>query len=142
MPATTYLRRGEFAAPTGHALLDQLVSSTRALTGEDWRADRRAVYERVTWAEVPLLRPWRWAEYLRCVDPLTARRRAPHYVFSLYVCVDPQGLEFQIINFARDSSGTSINHLVGAELCVAYLYGQLAGVQQERWRVKQQGVKV
>lgn len=111
MVMCTYLSEGQHTKPTSDATINEVLAELRAASGEDWR-----VAEYVN--EIPRLfrkpREYRWFELLKCVD------RPPHKV------------EFQIINFYRPESGTSINGLVTAALVVAYMYGLLGGLQKAK----------
>lgn len=49
-------------------------------------------------------------------------------LYTLYVKTIDGYAYWQVINFYSDTSGTSINTEVSAEVMIAYLYGMLAGI--------------
>jgi len=109
MPMCTYLGDTEHTAPTGHREIDELLPRVRKLTGRDWRVGVRAFTER------------RWF-----------RADRVSRIFSLYFGL--QWGEFQVINFYRDESGTTINPGASAELVAAYLYGMLGVLEHPEER--------
>lgn len=109
MPMCTYLSDGQHTKPTSNKKINELLAEVRQKTGEDWRVGEH-VHEIPRWFRKS--RTYRWFELLKCVDP------------------PPYRTEFQIINFYREHSGTTINDAVSADLIVAYLYGMLGGLQR------------
>lgn len=104
MPVTTYLNPEDYLQPTGNAELNALLAQVRKNTGKDWRLCEHRFTE-VTGI---------WPFY----------KRKKRVLYSVYVEV--QGPEFQVINFYREDTGTSINESNEAGYVAAYFYGILA----------------
>lgn len=102
MPACTYFGDHEFTGPCGDAELDDLIAILRVESAGDWRVRKTTHTTGKLWWKKSFVR------------------------FELY-----SGLghgEFQVINFHRDGTNWSINHLVPRELVIAYIYGTLNGL--------------
>lgn len=106
MPAFTFMFDNEKNIPTSNNELNVLLKALREKTGEDWQLLERSVQRRH-------LLLWKKEEK----------------IFMLLVgipCCDGSIIEYQIINFYRENTGTSINDYVPAELIAAYFFGALS----------------
>jgi predicted lipase len=86
--------------------LNQILQEVREATGKDWRIKEYR----------PYVRGW-------------FKKRVVARYFGLYV--ESKAPEFQIINFYRPESTNSI--ITDASLVAAFLYGVLAGVNNEKF---------
>lgn len=101
MPMTTFLYDSDLNVPTSNKELNEMLKEIRSVTGENWQIIER--------------------EKRRLFRRLVK-------VYELYVEVGGIG-PFQVINFYRENTGTSINESNSTELVMAYLTGILAGIQ-------------
>jgi hypothetical protein len=103
MPAFTFMFDNEKNIPTSNNELNVLLKAVREKTGEDWQLLERSVKRHI------------WGKEEK--------------IFMLLVgipCCDGSIIEYQIINFYRENTGTSINEYVPAELIAAYFFGALS----------------
>ena len=100
MVITTYLYQRDIDAMTDDSVLLPLLEELSQLTGQQWVAQSY---------------------------PVKRRFHKPTLHWCLYKSLGATllGDEYQVINFYRDNTGTSINTYVPKELIVAFLYGLL-----------------
>jgi len=101
MVMCTYLNDSDYTAPTSNAELNSMLEELKQKTGDDWRLEEE-VYE---------------------VKRLF-RKPKKVALYTLYYHI--HSIEFQIINFYRLESETSINVSVSADVMAAFLLGMLA----------------
>jgi len=99
MPVTIFLNT-RYTQPTSHTELNDLLIRVRENTGKDWRLSEQKFTEVTGF----------W--------PFLKRKMYVEVSFP----------EFQIINFYRDNTGTSINESNEADYVAAYFHGILANV--------------
>lgn len=106
MPITTYLQPLEYVGLTSDREINNLLKKVRDQRGEHYRVEERI---------------------------LTTKRlfRQPqvNHRYSVYLKLDHEGFEFQVINFYNPRSDTSINTVVTADVVAAYFYGILTRFQ-------------
>ena len=100
MAITTYFSQRDVDAIADDPILAPLLEELSRLTGQRWVAQSYPVKRRFHKST------WRWCLY-----------KSLGATFL--------GDEYQVINFYRDNTGTSINTCVTKELIVAFLYGYL-----------------
>lgn len=105
MCCTTFLHAGELNIPTSNKDLNTVLADVRIATKEDWQV-----------VEVKFKTPKR-----------LFRKQTEYSCYELYKYVGGCG-PWQIINFYRDNSSSSINFTTSAELVMAFLFGILSGV--------------
>jgi hypothetical protein len=105
MPITTYAR-----------LEDLLVTEDTDIVEAQNALDHLVVV-----TEVPMryaVKPAWWPFPLRSLYRLEVGYRVLHFITDT-----PLGPEWQVVNFYREGTGTSINTVVPKEIVLAYLYG-------------------
>lgn len=106
---TTFLHDGELNVPTVNDELNKALAEVREATGENWQIVERVKEKRFAFN--------------------TKLKTA--YTYELYLYVGGCG-PWQLINFYRESSDTSINPVNNADVVMAFLLGILTGVNQSR----------
>jgi len=104
MPITTFLSQNDYTQATSSSELNELLARVRKNTGKDWRICEHKFTE------------------ITGIWPFLKRKK--RILYSVYVEFMPP--EFQIINFYREDTGTSINESNEAGFVAAYFYGILA----------------
>lgn len=105
MSAHIFLSQAELNIPLPDPDLQKLLEEVRKITAEDWQVVEHRLKTQRTW--------------------LFGKTKTVS-MWSLYVYVGGFG-PWQVINFYREGSETSINHLVPLDMIVSYLYGILSG---------------
>lgn len=103
MCITTFLHDSELNVPTSNEELNKLLKTVREETKEDWQVIERSYVQRKIFKK-----------------PVTVK------YYELYKFVGGCG-PWQLINFYRSDSGTSINTGNSVEMVVAFLLGIRSG---------------
>lgn len=108
MCITTFLHDSELNIPTSCKVLNETLLELRKLTKKDWQ-----VIEHVH------------------VKERFFRKAIVHKSYELYVYVGGCG-PWQLINFFKEGTGTTINTVNSNELVIAYMYGMLGGLAHDK----------
>ena len=110
MTITTWLHDRELNVPTGDNHIDELFSEVRKKTGDTWQITCRTVTQEKRF--------------------LSRKKPTEKTFYTLYAQYG--GNCYQMINFFVLDSDTTINTWVDKSIIMAYLYGILAGMKNEK----------